>query len=118
VTPVDGPSVTDVAVVQDRVRVLVFQPGAAAVHAQAGKWFDDKEIYEWFAVTPHWVRGRSLWHYVRASAGADWTDVLAVEDENWRAPDRRATGQQLLLKHGDAGQGVRRGRRRMPGNDL
>ena len=69
--------------------MLLFQPGAAEVHAQAGKWFDDREIYEWFAANLHRVREPSLRHYVRAkelkAAGMDWTDVLAVEDENRRA---------------------------------
>ena len=79
----------NVAALQDRGHVLLFQPGAAEVHAQAGKWFDDQEIYEWFAANLHRVREPSLRHYVRAkelkAAGMDWTDVLAVEDENRRA---------------------------------
>jgi hypothetical protein len=69
--------------------VLLFQPSAAEVHAQAGKWFDDKEIYDWFAANLHRVREPSLRHYVRArelkAAGMDWTDVLAAEAENPRA---------------------------------
>ena len=73
-------------------------PGAcAAVPARArprstrkaGTWFDDREIYEWFAANLHRVREPSLRHYVRArelkAAGMDWTDVLAAEDENRRA---------------------------------
>ena len=66
-----------------------FQPSAAEVHAQAGKWFDDEEIYGWFAANLHRVREPSLRHYVRAkelkAAGMDWTEVLAAEDENPRA---------------------------------
>ena len=31
----------NVAALQDRGHVLLFQPSAAEVHAQAGKWFDD-----------------------------------------------------------------------------
>ena len=69
--------------------MLLFEPGAAEVHAQAGKWFDDREIYEWFASNLHRVREPSLRHYVRAkelkAAGMDWTEVLAAEDENPRA---------------------------------
>ena len=56
---------------------------------QAGKWFDDQEIYQWFAANLHRVREPSLRHYVRAkelkAAGMDWTEVLAAEDENPRA---------------------------------
>jgi len=79
----------NVAALQDRGHVLLFQPSATEVHAQAGKWFDDQEIYQWFAANLHRVREPSLRHYVRAkelkAAGMDWTDVLAVEDENPRA---------------------------------
>jgi len=79
----------NVAALHDRGHVLLFQPSAAEVHAQAGKWFDDKEIYEWFGANLHRVGEPSLRHYVRArepkAAGMDWTDVLAVEAENKRA---------------------------------
>jgi hypothetical protein len=79
----------DVAALQDRGHVIFFQPGAAEVHRQAGTWFDDEEIYEWFAANRHRVREPSLRHYVRAKelkvAGMDWTDVLVAEAENRRA---------------------------------
>ena len=79
----------NVAALQDRGHVLQFQPGPAEVHAQAGTWFDDKEIHDWFGANLHRVREPSMRHYVRArelkAAGMDWTDVLAVEDENPRA---------------------------------
>src|SRR3954468_16133535 len=79
----------NVAALQDRGHVLLFRPGAAEVHAQAGKWFDDREIYDWFAANLHRVREPSLRHYVRAkelkAAGMDWTEVLATEAENTRA---------------------------------
>jgi hypothetical protein len=69
--------------------VVLFQPSAAEVYAQAGKWFQDQEIYQWFASNLHQVREPSLRHYVRArelkAAGMDWTNVLAVEDDNRRA---------------------------------
>jgi hypothetical protein len=68
---------------------VVIIPSASEVHAQAGKWFDDEEIYGWFATNLHRVREPSLRHYVRArelkAAGMDWTAVLAAEDENPRA---------------------------------
>ena len=41
----------NVAALQDRGHVLLFQPGAAEVHAQAKSWFDDEEIYQWFGAT-------------------------------------------------------------------
>jgi hypothetical protein len=79
----------NVAALQDRGHVLLFQPGAAEVHQKAGTWFDDPEIYEWFAANLHRVREPSLRHYVRAkelkAAQMDWTEVLASEAENPRA---------------------------------
>ena len=79
----------NVAALQDRGHVVFFEPSAAEVHAQAGKWFDDAEILGWFAVNLNRVRTPSLRHYVRAkelkAAGMDWTEVLAVGDENKRA---------------------------------
>src|SRR5207344_3036142 len=79
----------NVAALQDRGHVLFFQPSAAEVHRMAGTWFDDEEIYQWFAANLHRVRQPSLRHYVRAkelkAAGMDWTEVLADEAENRRA---------------------------------
>jgi hypothetical protein len=79
----------NVAALQDRGHVLLFQPGAAEVHRKAGTWFNDPEIYEWFATNLHRVREPSLRHYVRAkelkAAQLDWTAVLASEAENPRA---------------------------------
>ena len=68
--------------------MLLFQPSAAEVHQHAGRWFEDQEIYQWFAANLHRIREPSLRHYVRAkelkAAGMDWTDVLAAEAENKR----------------------------------
>ena len=79
----------NVAALQDRGHVILFEPSAAEVHRKAGTWFDDREIYEWFGANLHRVHEPSMRHYVRArelkAAGMDWTDVLAVEDENRRA---------------------------------
>ena len=66
--------------------VLLFQPSAAEVHWKAGTWFQDREIYHWFALNLHRVREPSLRRYVRArelkAAGMDWTEILAEEAEN------------------------------------
>ena len=79
----------NVAALQDRGHVVLFQLSAAEVHARAEKWSDDKEIYDWFVTNLHRVREPSLRHYVRAkelkAAGMDWTEVLAAEVENPRA---------------------------------
>jgi hypothetical protein len=79
----------NVAALQDRGHVIMFEPSAAEVHRKAGTWFDDPEIYKWFGANLHRVREPSMRQYVRArelkAAGMDWTDVLAVEVENRRA---------------------------------
>jgi hypothetical protein len=79
----------NVAALQDRGHVVFFEPSAAEVHAQAGTWFNDAEIYDWFAANLHRMRAPSLRHYVRArelkAAGMDWTDILAEGDDNRRA---------------------------------
>ncbi len=79
----------NVAALQDRGHVLVFQPSATEVHSRATTWFDDPEIATWFNTNLHRIRDLSLRHYVRAkelkAAGMDWTEVLAVETENPRA---------------------------------
>ena len=79
----------NVAALQDRGHVVFFEPSAEEVQRQAGTWFDDAEIYPWFAANLHRVRAPSLRHYVRArelkAAGMDWTDILAEGDDNRRA---------------------------------
>ena len=76
----------NVAALQDRGHVLHFEPAALEVHKEAGRWFDDEEIYRWFGENLHRVREPSLRHYVRSrelkAAGMDWTAVLAAEDQN------------------------------------
>jgi hypothetical protein len=79
----------NVAALQDRGHVLMFQPSSGEVHRKAGTWFDDREIYQWFGANLHRVREPSLRHYVRArelkAAGMEWTEVLADQAENRRA---------------------------------
>jgi len=79
----------NVAAPQDRGHVIFFQPSAAEVHRKAGTWFDDREIYAWFAKNLRRMREPSLRYYVRAkelkTAGVDWTDVLAAGDGSRRS---------------------------------
>jgi hypothetical protein len=79
----------NVAALQDRGHVLVFQPSALEVHQEAREWFNDEEIYAWFGANLHRIREPSFRHYVRAhelkAAGMDWTAVLAATEENLRA---------------------------------
>jgi hypothetical protein len=80
---------SNVSALQDRGHVLVFQPSAAEVHAQAGTWFEDREIYSWFGDNLHRLREPSFRHYVRAAelkaAGMEWREVLEAGDDNERA---------------------------------
>jgi hypothetical protein len=79
----------NVAALQDRGHVLVFEPAASEVHKKAGEWFTDPEIYTWFGENLHRMSKPSFRHYVRArelkSAGMDWKDVLAAHPENKRS---------------------------------
>jgi len=72
----------NVAAVQDRGHVLLFEPTAGEVHRQAGQWFDDAEIYRWFGEHLHLIAEPSLRHYVRAAelkkAGLDWAQALPL----------------------------------------
>ena len=89
--------------------MLMFEPGAAEVHRKAGTWFDDPEIYQWFADNLHRVREPSMRHYVRArelkAAGMDWTEVLAVEAGNKR--ERLAAELLASAEHGSTAERVK-----------
>ena len=89
--------------------MLMFEPSAAEVHRQAGTWFDDAEIYEWFAANLHRVRDPSMRHYVQAkelkAAGMDWTEVLAAEAKNKR--ERLAAELLVSPAHGSTAERVK-----------
>ena len=76
----------NVAALQDRGHVLLFRPSAAEVHEQAGKWFDDQEIYERLGDNLHRILEPSMRHYVRAreSRRPAWTGRRC-----WRSRRRR-----------------------------
>ena len=73
----------NVRAVQDRGHVLLFEPSAEEVHRQAGEWFTDKEVYDWFGANLHLIVEPSLRHYVRASelkrAGLNWLEALPLK---------------------------------------
>jgi hypothetical protein len=79
----------NVAAVQDRGHVLLFEPTAEEVHQQAGTWFEDGEVYRWFGEHLHRIEGPSLRHYVRAlelkRAGLDWTQAVPLKGMSARA---------------------------------
>jgi hypothetical protein len=66
----------DVAALEDRGHVLVFEPTALEVHRQAAGWFWDQEIFDCVADHLHLVARPSLRTYLQAwelkRAGLDW----------------------------------------------
>lgn len=72
----------NVAAVQDRGHVIIFEPTAQEVHRHAGTWFKDEEVYRWFSENLHLIAEPSLRHYVRAAelkaAGLCWTQALPL----------------------------------------
>src|SRR5215831_6289031 len=66
----------DVAALEDRGHVLVFEPTALEVHRQAASWFWDQEIFDCVADHLHLIGQHSLRTYPQAwelkQAGLDW----------------------------------------------
>jgi hypothetical protein len=66
----------DVAALEDRGHVLLFEPTALEVHRQAASWFWDQEIFDFVAVQLHLLAQHSLRSYGHAwelkCAGLDW----------------------------------------------
>jgi hypothetical protein len=66
----------DVAALEDRGHVLVFDPTALEVHRQAARWFWDAEIFDFVAAHLHLSGQHSLRTYQQAwerkQAGLDW----------------------------------------------
>jgi hypothetical protein len=66
----------DVAALEDRGHVLVFEPTALEVHRQAAGWFWDQEIFDGVAYQLHLMAQPSLRTYLQAwelkQAGLDW----------------------------------------------
>ena len=73
----------NVAAVQDRGHLVIFEPSAEEVHQQVGQWFDDPHIYEWFGDHLHLIPNPSMRNYVRAkelqASGINWVAHLLSE---------------------------------------
>src|SRR5262249_42319114 len=82
----------DVAALEDRGHVLVFEPTALEVHRQAAGWFWDQEIFDFVAAQLHLVGQHSLRTYRQAwelkQAGLDWRRAVL---------SRCLTGPALLV---------------------
>jgi hypothetical protein len=82
----------DVAALEDRGHVLLFEPTALEVHRQAGVWFWDQEIFDFVACHLHLMRQHSLRTYHQAwelkHAGLDWQQAVLC---------RHLTGPALVV---------------------
>lgn len=79
----------NVAAVQDRGHVLIFDPTPQEIHRRAKEWFHDEEIYLWFGQNLHLLAEHSLRNYVRAAelkaAGMDWKKTLPLKQLSAKA---------------------------------
>lgn len=70
----------DVAALEDRGHILLFEPSALEVHCQAARWFWDQEIFDLVADHLHLFERPSLRTYVQAwelkRAGLDWRQAI------------------------------------------
>jgi hypothetical protein len=70
----------DVAALEDRGHVLIFEPTALEVHRQAAGWFWDEEIFDFVAAHLHLIAEHSLRTYNQAwelkRAGLDWRQAV------------------------------------------
>jgi hypothetical protein len=70
----------DVAALQDRGHVVIFQPSALEVHLRTAAWFWDQEIFDFLAERLPWLADPSVRHYVAGwelkQAGLDWRSLL------------------------------------------
>ncbi len=70
----------DVAALEDRGHLLLFEPAPVEVHRQAAHWFWDQEIFDFIADHLHLMMQHSLRTYCHASelkqAGLDWRQAV------------------------------------------
>lgn len=72
----------DVAALEDRAHIVVFEPSPIEVHRQAATFFWDQEVFDFVAANLHLTDRHSLRTYIlafeRKTAGLDWkTAVLS-----------------------------------------
>src|SRR5262249_55160981 len=82
----------DVAALQDRGHVVLFQPSAGEIHLRTAEWFWDQEIFDFLGERLHWLAEASMRHYLAAwelkQAGLDWRRLVL---------SRCLTGRALLV---------------------
>jgi hypothetical protein len=71
---------SNVAAVNDRGRVVRFEPTPQEVHERTAHWFWDQEIYDFLGEHLHLLSAPSMRHYITAweekQAGLDWRHFL------------------------------------------
>ena len=93
----------NVAAIQDRGHVIVFEPSAMEMHLRTAQWFWDQEIYDFVRDRLHLIEYPSMRDYWLSSelkrAGIDWRKSLL---ERWGLTGRRLLVAQLKADSGFA----------------
>jgi hypothetical protein len=70
----------NVAALEDRGHLVIFQPTALEVHQRTAEWFWDQEIFDFVGERLHFIRQASMRHYLAAwelkQAGMDWQSLV------------------------------------------
>lgn len=86
----------NVAAIEDRGHVVLFEPTAEAVHLRTADWFGDQEIYDYVGRYLHLIKKPSMRDYYKAAekkhAGLDWRGGLL---QRWLRPPTRIVAQLL-----------------------
>ena len=109
----------DVAALEDRAHVVVFEPAPLAVHLEAAEWFWDQEVFDHVGQHLHLVEQHSLRVYRRAweakQAGLEWRRLAlagllpekALLAARLKADSRYQTEQERIEAFAAAGGGCR-----------
>ena len=70
----------NVAALEDRGHVVIFEPGPQEVHTRTAGWFWDQEIFDFVGECLHLIGAPSMRHYVAAwelkQAGMEWRSLV------------------------------------------
>jgi hypothetical protein len=70
----------NVAALQDRGHLVIFEPSSLEVHRRTADWFWDREIFDFIGERLHLISEPSMRHYVAAwelkQAGIDWRSLV------------------------------------------
>ena len=70
----------NVAALQDRGHLVIFEPSSLEVHQRTADWFWDQEIFDFIGERLHLITEPSMRHYVAAwelnQAGIDWRSLV------------------------------------------